>query len=279
LHNGEIRRADEMGFRAGQVGLFTGWGIFSTLKVSAGRLFAFERHWARLKRDAELLRIPFEWTAAGLEAELRKVVEANGEQDATLRVALVRNAGTMWGSGDFARPVEMVAFTAARNVWGESARLGVVEQARHAECKFAGSKTTSWAQNLVWYEEAHAAGWDEVVLLNEHGAVSECTSANLFAVFGERVVTPGLDSGCLPGITREVLLEAVRVEGVTVETGTLRLEDLEAADAVFMTSSTRDLLRVSEIAGLRVKQERGVVERLRSGFASYEKRYFTEKQR
>ena len=69
----------------------------------------------------------------------------------------------------------------------------------------------SWAFNLNWYREAHDRGFDEVVLLNEREEVAECTSANIFAVFGDQVYTPPLDSGCLPGITREILLSDIRV--------------------------------------------------------------------
>lgn len=273
LHNGHIRPSHELTLSAGQVGLFTGWGVFSTVKISSGVLFAFPRHWARMKRDAELLRIPFPWSAEELERELLKLVEANGETDATLRVTAFRNTGTMWAAAGQTREVELVAFTAARNKWGAEARLGVVEQARHAANVFAGAKTLSWAANLVMYESAHARGWDEVVLLNERGEVSECTSANLFAAFGGHVVTPPLSSGCLPGITRELLLGEVRADGYEVVEGVLRLEDLERADGVFMTSSTRDLLPVAEVEGRRIARGTAACEALKAAFHAYEARY------
>jgi branched-chain amino acid aminotransferase len=77
--------------------------------------------------------------------------------------------------------------------------------------------------------------------------VTECTSANIFAVHGSEVWTAPVSAGCLPGITRELLLEEVRVPGVRVLEKTLLPEDLESADDVFITSSTRDLVGVSQI--------------------------------
>lgn len=273
LHNSQIRASDERALRAGQVGLFTGWGVFSTIKITGGVLFAFDRHWARMRKDADLLRVPFPWSPSELEELLMKLVAANQEQDATLRVLVVRNDGTVWAGPGVSGDADLVAFTAPRSQWGASARLGVVPNARHAECLFAGSKTTSWAMNLVWHEEAHLRGQDEVVLLNERGEVSECTSANIFATFGEEALTPPLSSGCLPGITRELLLEVVRVPGVKVSERVLTLDDLERADSVFITSTTRDLLPVAAVEGLSLRCENRVRDLLASAFSTYESDY------
>jgi branched-chain amino acid aminotransferase len=104
-------------------------------------------------------------------------------------------------------------------------------------------------------ERAHNEGFDECVLLNERGSVAECTSANIFAAFGGTVATPPLSDGCLPGITREVLLECKMVGGIEVVERSLRPEDLYSADEVFITSTTRDLLHVSEIAGRKLRSK------------------------
>jgi branched-chain amino acid aminotransferase len=273
LHNGKIRQAEEPALRAGQVGLFAGWGVFSTIKVTGGVLFAFDRHWARMRKDADLLRVPFPWTSAELEGLLMTLVAANQEVEATLRVLAVRNGGTMWAGSGPHGDSDLVAFTAPRSHWGASARLGIVPNARHAESLFAGAKTTSWAMNLVWYEEAHLRGQDEVVLLNERGEVSECTSANIFATFGDEVLTPPLRGGCLPGVTRELLLEVVRAPGVKVSERVLTLEDLERADSVFITSTTRDLLPVESVEGLCIRAENGARDRLAAAFSAYEREY------
>jgi branched-chain amino acid aminotransferase len=259
--------------RPGQVGLFSGWGIFSTIRVTEGVLFAFDRHWARMRRDADLMRVPFPWSVAELERQLLALVEANEAYYAALRVLVMRNRGTVWEGPGFARDFELVAFTAPLKAWGESARLGIVPNARHAASPFAGTKTASWAMNLVWYEEAHAHGLDEVILLNEHGQVSECTSANVFAVFGNEAATPPLSSGCLPGITRELLLEVIRVPGVTVAERVLTLEDLERADGLFITSTTRDVLSVEAIEGLSIRKDWTVARQLARAFADYQAQY------
>ena len=197
-----------------------------------------------------------------------------------LRVIVVRNRGGMWeGPVASEREFDTVAFTAPLNNWGEAVKLGVVPQARHAASEFSGTKYLSWSENLTRYERAHEQGFDEVVLLNERGEVAECTSANLFAVQGENVFTPPLSSGCLPGVTRALLLEEIRVPGVTVLEKTLLPSDLETADEIFITSTTRDLMPVSSVEGLKIRQGRRVRDRLQQAFSAYTKVYVASRMR
>lgn len=273
LHNGELCETTEALLSPGQVGFLNGWGVFSTLWVSNAVLFAYERHFARMARDAARMRVPFFDSAEKLKQQLLRLVEINEAREATLRVAVVRNRGGLFESPGLSREFEVVAFTANRNQWGDGARLGIVPQARHAASEFAGAKVTSWAQNLTWYERAHEEGFDEVVLLNERGEVSECTSANLFTVVGQDVYTPPLRSGCLPGITRELLLEEVRLPGIRISEKDLLPSDLEQADEVFITSSTRDLMPVSGVDTLKIRREGNVRERLQEAFQRYRREY------
>jgi branched-chain amino acid aminotransferase len=269
LHNDSICAADERVLATGQVGFLNGWGVFSTIRVARGVLFEYERHFARMKRDAKLMRVPFPGDADGLEQRLLRLVERNEANDATLRLAVVRNRGGLFEGPNLASDFDLVAFTTGLNNWGTGVNLGVVPQARHAASRFAGVKFTSWAINLTLYEEAHDRGFDEVVLLNERGEVSECTSANIFMAKDGDVWTPPLDSGCLAGVTRDVLLSEIRVPGIHVGEKALTLSDLEAADEVFITSTTRDLLPVLSIEGIRVRREGRIREFLQAAFTQH----------
>jgi len=254
LYNDEILDASVTCVSPGHVGFMTGWGVFSTIRVSHGVLFEFERHFRRMTRDAAAVRAPFPSQSKWLEESLHRLIEANKAFDATLRVNVIRNKGGLFQGPGIDRDFDMVAFTTNLNAWGSSVRLGIVSDARHAASKFAGTKVTSWIFNLNLYEEAHERGFDEVVLLNERGRVSECTSANIFAVFGNEVCTPPLNSGCLPGITRELLLNQKFVSELSIAERTLSLSDLYRADEVFITSTTRNVLPVTEIESVRLNR-------------------------
>jgi branched-chain amino acid aminotransferase len=280
LHNDRVIDARELCVSPGQVGLLNGWGVFSTIRVLDGVLFEYPRHWARLVADARKLRVPMPESAAWLQERLLALVAANHAENATLRVAIVRNRGGMWEGPAATRDWDVVAFTAPVNDWGTTVKLGVVANARFAANEFANAKMLSWAPNLTWYERAHEQGYDEVVLLNERGEVAECTSANIFAVFGDRVLTPPLSSGCLPGITRELLLEgAVAAPAISVGEMVLTLPDLERADEVFITSTTRELLHVVSVGVTATGTSDRIRSALQDAFTLYSQEYVRQHRR
>ncbi|MCS6954257.1 MAG: aminotransferase class IV [Bryobacterales bacterium] len=278
LHNETIREAGEAFLKPGQVGLLSGWGVFTTLRIAGGVLFAWERHWARMRRDAAVLRVPFPPDADAVEHRLLELVRANQAHEAAMRVAILRNRGASWEGPGIERPWDLIALTADLTDWGEAVRLAVAPQARHATGRFAGTKVLSWGFNLALLEEAQSRGFDEVILLNERGEVSECTSANIFAIVGHRVWTPPLSSGCLPGITREILLQELRVPGVEIGERELYLQDLERADEVLITSTTRNLLPVSEIEGLPLPRRGTTGALLRRAFEAYVEEYVAKRR-
>lgn len=280
LHNGEIHGTSEKLVSPGQVGFMNGWGVFSTLRIYDGVLFAYQRHYDRMKRDAQRMRVPMEISAPALEEMLLRLVEANQALNSTLRVAVVRNKGGVFEGPGMERTADLVAFTADLNAWGSGVRLTYVPQGRHAASQFAGAKITSWSQNLVWNEEAHERGFDEVVLLNEFGQVSECTSANIFIVRGDHLWTPPLEtSGCLAGVTRAVLLEEIQIPGLRIEEHDILPVDLETADQVFVTSTTRDLLPVTVMEERELNQSPELFARVKNSFLAYQMEYAAAHQK
>lgn len=278
LHNGEIRDTAENLVSPGQVGLLNGWGVFSTLRVKDGVLFAWERHFARMRKDAALMHIPFPADADSFEHQLLRLVEANHAPNCTLRVAVVRNRGGMFEGPAIDREYDIIAFTKDLTHWKQGVRLMTKAQARHGDSPFSGAKILSWSMNLTLLEEAQRNGFDEMLLLDHQGRVSECTSANIFIVEGNQVLTPALSSGCLPGITRAILLEDIRVPGVIIAEGEITPQRLLAAGDVFITSSTRDLLGVSMVDQNSIDSQPAVRESLLNAFHDYLESYVSHRR-
>ncbi len=279
LHNGEIRTTSELLLAPGQVGFLNGWGVFSTLRVAAGTLFAYDRHYRRMQHDAERLHVPFPFAPDELKRMLLKLVDANGAYESTLRVAAIRNRGGLFEAPDLRRDTDLIAFTTDLNQWGDGVRLGYRPNARFGASPFAGTKYTSWAENLTLYELAHHAGLDEFLLLNEVGEVSECTSANIFSIRGNQIWTPPLStSGCLPGVTRALLLEEIHIPGLQVTEREISVSEFEASDGSFITSSTRDVLPILSIDREDVSQAPEVVAELSAEFRKLRARYIEADQ-
>jgi branched-chain amino acid aminotransferase len=267
FHNGRILPVEEARFSPGQAGLTNGWGLFTTMRVFHGEPFAYERHWRRLEKDAGRVRMPFAFDAGQVRKQLGDLLAANQVVEGTARIYMIYNRVGFWRSEEAMPEVDLFLCTAGLPPHAEQARLGVAEHARHAASALAGVKTTSWLNNVWHLAEAQKAGWTEVILLNERGEVAECTSANIFCMKGGAIFTPPLSSGCLEGVTRSVLLEIAPQAGISMAEKTLTLQDLHAAEEVFITSTNRTLLGVSEIAGHTYSQVMGpVVQKLERAF-------------
>jgi branched-chain amino acid aminotransferase len=272
-HNGAIREASDRLLSPGQVGLLSGWGVFSTLRVADGVLFAFERHWARISRDAAALHVPLPPDPEAVRRNLLELVAANRAFNSTLRLVIVRNTGGMWSGPLSGVASDVLALTADTKEWGGGVRLAYVANGRYSACQFSGAKSLSWAMNLTWLETVQARGFDEAILLNERGEVAECTSANIFIANGNRVWTPPLGSGCLPGVTREIIIEGIHVPGFEIGEKTLAPADLESADDVFITSTTRNLLPVLRIEEKAVGRSAKARRAIDEAFGAYVQKY------
>jgi branched-chain amino acid aminotransferase len=249
FHNEELQPIEKTRWSPGQAGLICGWGLFTTVRIVRGEAFAYERHWRRLEKDSALTRLPMPYSGAKVRVQLQEVIRANQVKEGCARIYLVWNTVGGWKSDEKMPEVDLVITTADLPHYSEMVRLALREHGRHAASPLAGVKTISWLDSVWASAEAQREGFDEVVLLNERGEVAECTAANIFAVKDEKVLTPPLNSGCLEGVTRGILMEVAADAGTSVVEQTLRPEDLYAADEVFVTSTNRNVIGVKEIAG------------------------------
>jgi len=270
FHNESLMPIEKVRLSPGQAGIICGWGIFTTVRISRGEAFAYERHWRRLERDAATTRMPVPHTAAKIRVHLHEVIRANKVSEGAARIYLVNNQVGYWRSDEAQPQVDLIICTADLPEYREPVRLALREHGRHAASPLAGVKSISWLPNVWAFAEAQKEGFDEVVLLNERGEVAECTAANIFTVKNGKVFTPPLSSGCLEGVTRGILFEIAPEAGFSLVEQTFRPEDLYSADEVFITSTNRSLIGVGEIAGHKIAAAPGpLTHRLEEVFAAY----------
>ncbi|HXJ95105.1 MAG TPA: aminotransferase class IV [Terriglobia bacterium] len=249
LHNDSIVPLADTRLSPGQSGLLSGLGVFTTLRVYRGQPFQFHHHWQRMSRDAGRLGVNLsDFTEATVRDAIVRLASANQRVEGMGRVWFVRNDGGLWSDGIKRRPTDLLVFTRELVPWPESHRLLLQENAVFSAGVLSGAKMLSWAQNALLLERARAQGFDDALLLNERGELAECTSANIFVVGGGAVLTPPLSSGCLPGVTREVLFEIACAAGVELREGNLTPDDLSVADEVFISSTTREVAAVSFVS-------------------------------
>lgn len=275
FHNDRLLPVDDARLSPGQSGLLNGWGLFTTMRVVEGVAFAFERHWKRLSHDAQITRCPFSFDAEKVHDHLNEVLRANNVREGSARIYVIHNqAGAFWRSDEPMPAADLLIYSADLPSIRHDVRLAIREHGRHAASPLAGVKVTSWLNNVWNLAEAQKAGWDEVVLLNERGEISECTAANIFCVQEGRIVTPPLSSGCLEGVTRSLVLELGPAAGIEVEEKTLYPEDIYCADEVFISSTNRNVIGAADVGGHAMKTALGpVTKRIEEAFAAYVRDY------
>lgn len=247
FHNDRIVPLAEAHLSPGQVGLLTGWGVFTTLRIYRGVPFAFERHWARMARDAERLEIPMPYKQEAVRQAVGELARANHHPESAARVSFVKNRGGLWAQAEGLPPTDLLIFTRELVAWPAAHRLQIQPMGIFSGGHYAGAKMLSWVPHAAVLEKAHAEGYDDALLLNERGQLAECTSANIFLVRDGKALTPPLSSGCLAGITREILFEVAPQAGIELHEQDLTLDDLSAADEVFISSTTREVAAVGTI--------------------------------
>jgi branched-chain amino acid aminotransferase len=220
-------------------GLTVGDGVFEAIKVIDGRPFALTRHLERLGRSAAGLGLP----APDDITVRRGIAEVlRAEHLALGRVRVTYTAGPAplgSGRGD-AKPTLVVA-AAPMDPWPATTRVATVPWPRNERGAIAGLKTTSYAENVVALAHAHGKGASEAVFANTVGDLCEGTGTNVFYVVEGELRTPTLDSGCLAGVTRALVLEWYGGREVDEP-----VEVVRRADEVFLASTTRDAQAVSQ---------------------------------
>lgn len=222
-------------------GITVGDGVFETMKVVRGEAFALRRHLARLRRSASGLGLVLPMTDDELRAAVNTTIDANQLISGRLRITVTGGTSSLGSDRGPATPTVIVA-VAEMPTWSATAEVVTVPWRRNEHSAVAGLKTTSYAENVVALDYAHQHNAHEAILANTAGDLCEGTGSNIFIGLDGRLWTPALSSGCLAGVTRELIVEALDVVEASIP-----LERLNDADEAFLTSSTRDIQPISRI--------------------------------
>lgn len=221
----------------------TGDGCFETLKVLDGTPFALTRHLARLRRSCEALDIDPPDDALCRDA-CRAVIEAGGPGVGRVRITVTAGRAPLGPHrGEAARPGFFVLAGPPRAL-APAATVALCPWARNDRSPLAGVKATSYGENVVAARWAAERGCDEALFANTRNELCEGTGSNVFVVVDGVLRTPPLSSGCLAGVTRELVGELVEVVEEPLPVVALR-----RATEAFLTSSTRDVHPVGALDG------------------------------
>jgi branched-chain amino acid aminotransferase len=258
--NGRLQTMSEARVPAMDAGLLLGAGLFETLRaygstnaLSAGERFVFRLgdHLDRLFASAKALDIPIEESREELERAVAETIAENGLEDARCRITVTRGP---LPSEHLAGPIRPTCLVTAGEMTPyapelyETGTTVTVSDVRINETDpAAGHKTTNYLTNLLVLREAHGRGTQEALRFNGPGRLVEGCLSNVFLVKGGRLLTPPLAEGCLPGVTRGVVLALAAAEGIAAAEETIPAQDVLTCEEMFLTNTIMEVMPVGRI--------------------------------
>lgn len=235
-------------------GFLYGYGLFETMRAYEGHIFRLDRHLTRLRCSAESLGLRAKLDAFDLENACVETLQANKLKDARLRLTITAGEGDM--IPDLNTCSNLTVLVAAKNFvplpperyeQGFKAALSFLR--RDSQSPLSRLKCTCYVSNILARMEAKAAGCDEAIMLNELGYIAEGSTANIFLVSKGELSTPSLESGILPGIAREAVLEIARDLNIKTVERQVELRELSRAEEAFVTNSIIEVMPLTWLNG------------------------------
>jgi branched-chain amino acid aminotransferase len=257
--NGKIAPADQAVVPVYDHGFVYGEGVYETLRTYNRVPFLYDRHMTRLRQSAERLLLDVPFDDATLLQWMNQTVDAAGELDeAYIRVLLTRGVGDLnYDPKSTPTPTTVIIVKPleepAARVFNDGIRISLVDMLRnHPKSVNPIIKSNNLLNNALAMQAAYRAGAEEALMCNYRGELTECSQANFFMVRGGAALTPKSAAGLLEGVTRAFIFELGKELGIDVREDVLLPKDLESADEMFITSTTRELSPVVNIDGRAV---------------------------
>ena len=239
-------------------GFLYGEGVYETLRTYNGEPFLFERHMQRLRTSAEMLALAVPLSNSDIDRRFRETVRTAGlgadpSHEASIRILVTRGIGELsYDPAGCPDPTVVVIVkphvSPSPDAFANGVRVSLVPVVRnHPGSVSPLIKSNNLLNNALAMQEALRRGAFEGIMRNHKGELAECTQSNLFIVKGGAALTPPVDAGLLPGITRAYLFEIGAELGIPVREQVLRDADLFAADECFLTSTTREVLAIVQV--------------------------------
>ena len=230
-------------------GYLAGRGVFETMRSYQGKIFLTDRHLARLFQGLAYFHIRPTYSRKKLKKLLHLLLRVNKLKEARIRLMVWREKGRV-RTAIICLPYR--SFSAAKYKKGFSAII--LEASRRETAKPSYIKSVAYLPFLRAYLKAGARGYDEAILLDHQGFLTEASRSNIFYVKDGRLYTPHVSCGILNGITRQMTMTLARKMGVNTIQLKAKPEDLLQADEAFLTNSLMELMPLTRIGGRRIGQ-------------------------
>jgi branched-chain amino acid aminotransferase group I len=234
-------------------GLLYGDGLFETLRSYGGRVFRLAEHLKRLADGMKVLRIEHCLQAGDVEQAVYELLSRNRLSDASIRITVFRGDGEGFEPHDNLKPLLLIIarpFAGYRaEDYAQGFRAHIVSPRRNTYSPLSRIKSSNYLENILGRLEAREHNAQEALFLNSSGWVAEAAAANIFMIKDNVLITPPVDTGILPGITRAAVIDSARSSSREVREQVFSPEELLRADEAFLTSSLIEIMPLVMVQG------------------------------
>jgi branched-chain amino acid aminotransferase len=236
-------------------GLLYGDGVFEGIRVYAGRIFRAKQHLRRLYESAQAIRLTVPLSQDEFLAAIEQTVKVNNFNECYVRALVTRGAGTLGiDPNRCPKPCAIVIADSIQMYPKELYEKGIAVITasvvrNHPMALSPRIKSLNYLNNILARIEANDAGVSEAIMLNHLGNVAECTSDNIFIVRDGLVITPTTADGILEGVTRQVIIDLCKRDGIPCQEKAIQRHDLYVADECFLTGTGAEVVPVTKIDG------------------------------
>ena len=248
-------------------------GVFETMRVYQGKLFAFESHLRRMKKGAKIFQITVPYSLKKIQGIIDQLLKMNHLKEARVRLAIFRD-GRLVRISIVCQP--LLSFST--RTYKEGFRA-IILKMKHPRTKYSHVKSMDYRFFREALLAAERQGCQEALLLNDRNELLEGSRTNVFFVKNHVLYTPVVYCGCLNGITRQIVLKCAKKLGLSCKVVRTSFQQLREADEAFLTNSLIELMPLTVIEGLKIG--RGtiglVTSKILRAYREYIKKYCDER--
>ncbi len=220
-----------------------GKGIFTTIAVRGSKPLLWDKHWARLGRDAARVGVDLSgFSETVVLSELKKEIATSGISDGRARITFLdQRSSDIWPVGS-SQNTSMSILVGERRPLPAKFSITASPYRVNTYSPLVGVKSCNYLENLLGIEEARGRGFHEAIRINHQGEIVGGCMSNIFWLKQGKLWTPHLDTGCLPGTTREYILDKLDCEETRQP-----IDTLVNAESIFMTSAGLGIVEVHDL--------------------------------
>jgi len=253
--NGRLVPREEAVISVFDHGLLYGDGVFEGIRAYSGRIFKLDEHLDRLYNSARAITLEIPLTKQEMREAVIETCRANPLDDAYIRLVVTRGVGDLGLDPWKAKEPQVIIIVDEialypREMYERGIEAVIVSTKRNApEALNPAIKSLNYLNNIMAKIEVRNAGAHEGIMLNLQGFVAEATGENIFIYREGKLLTPPVWAGALPGITRAVVMELARREGIPVVEALFTPYELYTADECFLTGTAAEIVPVVKVDG------------------------------